>query len=60
MRIHYGQGYRIFYTIVGQKIVLLLTGSTKQDQAKVITKAKKTTWQIINEWHDHDCSERTI
>jgi putative addiction module killer protein len=40
MRLHYGQGYRIFYTIVDQKIVLLLIGSTKQAQDKTIAKAK--------------------
>jgi putative addiction module killer protein len=39
MRISYGQGFRIYYTIVGQKIVLLLAGSTKQGQAKAIVKA---------------------
>lgn len=39
MREHYGQGYRLYYTIVGQKIVLLLAGSTKQDQNRTIAKA---------------------
>lgn len=41
MRIHYAQGYRLFYTIVGQKVVLLLAGSTKQDQDRTIAKAKE-------------------
>lgn len=41
MRIQYGQGFRIFYTVVGQQIVLLLVGSTKQEQAKTIAKAKE-------------------
>jgi putative addiction module killer protein len=40
MREHYGPGYRIFYTIVGQKIILLLAGSSKKDQAKAIAQAK--------------------
>lgn len=39
MRISYAQGYRVFYTVVGQKVVLLLAGSTKQDQDKTIAKA---------------------
>ncbi len=41
MREHYGSGYRIFYSIVENKIVLLLAGSTKKDQNKIITKAKE-------------------
>ena len=40
MRIHYGQGFRIFYAIKGEKIVLLLAGSTKQTQDKAIAAAK--------------------
>lgn len=40
MRIHYAQGYRLFYTIVGRKVVLFLAGSTKQEQARTIAKAK--------------------
>jgi len=41
LREHFGSGYRIFYSIVGNKIILLLAGSTKKDQNKVITKAKE-------------------
>ena len=41
MRIPYGQGFRVYYTVVGQKIVLLLAGSTKQGQDKAIAKAKE-------------------
>lgn len=40
MRIHYAQGYRLFYTIVGSKIVLLLAGSSKSEQERTIAKAK--------------------
>ncbi len=40
MRIHFGPGYRIYYSVVGQKIVLLLAGSTKQTQDKAIASAK--------------------
>ena len=39
MRDHYGPGYRIYYSVQGQKIVLLLAGSTKKDQSKAITQA---------------------
>ena len=41
MREHYGPGYRIFYTIVGNKLIVLLAGSSKKDQKKAISEAKK-------------------
>lgn len=40
MREHYGPGYRVYYSVEGQKIVLLLAGSTKKDQNKAIADAK--------------------
>lgn len=41
MRLHLGQGFRIFYTVVGQTIILLLAGSTKSEQDRTIAKAKE-------------------
>jgi len=41
MREHYGPGYRIFYAVIGRKIVLLLAGSSKRDQKKAIALAKQ-------------------
>jgi putative addiction module killer protein len=41
MRINYGPGYRIFFSIIGQKIILLLAGSSKREQDRTITKAKE-------------------
>jgi len=41
MREHYGPGYRIFASVVGKKIVLLLAGSDKKDQKKAITKVRE-------------------
>ena len=41
MRIHYGQGYRIFYTVVDGRIILLLAGSEKRSQDKMIAKASE-------------------
>ena len=41
MRENYGPGYRIYYTVVGKKVVLLLAGSTKKDQKKMIVKVKE-------------------
>lgn len=40
MRIHYGPGYRVYYTKVGQLIVLLLCGGNKKTQAADIRSAK--------------------
>ena len=40
LRDHSGPGYRIFFTIVGQKIIVLLAGSSKRDQARTISKAQ--------------------
>ena len=40
IREHHGQGYRIFYSAIGRKVVLILAGSTKQAQDRTIAKAK--------------------
>jgi putative addiction module killer protein len=39
MRIHYGAGFRIYDFVVGQTVILLLSGSSKKDQAKAISRA---------------------
>ena len=41
MREDYGPGFRIYYTIIGQKLVVILAGSIKRDQDKTIEKAKQ-------------------
>lgn len=41
MRIDYGPGYRVYYTRVGKKIVLLLTCGTQGTQTSDIAAAKK-------------------
>jgi putative addiction module killer protein len=41
MREHYGPGYRIFYTLVGKKLIVLLAGSSKKDQKKAVAQARK-------------------
>ncbi len=41
MRIHYGKGYRIYYKIVDNQLILLLIGGDKSTQNKDIEKAKK-------------------
>jgi putative addiction module killer protein len=48
LRIHFGPGYRIYYGLDGQKIVLLLCGGDKKTQEKDIKKAK-TFWKNYKE-----------
>lgn len=40
MREHHGPGYRVYYSVVGRTIVLLLAGSTKKDRNKAIAAAR--------------------
>jgi len=46
LRIHYGPGYRVYFTKQGKKIVLVLYGGSKKTQAKDIKLAKKLAQQI--------------
>ncbi len=41
LRLFFGPGYRIYYTIRGREIVLLLVGGDKSTQGKDIKKAKE-------------------
>jgi len=41
MRIHYGPGYRVYYTQRGEEIVMLLCGGDKSSRAADIRAAKK-------------------
>lgn len=41
LRIHYGPGIRVYYSKIGNKIVLLLCGGDKSSQNKDIIKAKE-------------------
>jgi len=41
LRIHYAQGYRIYFALDGNKIVLLLCGGSKKTQKRDILKAKE-------------------
>ena len=46
LRITYGPGYRLYYTMRGQTVVFLLCGSDKRGQAKAIATAKEMAKQI--------------
>ena len=41
MRIDYGPGYRLYYALRGNELVLLLIGGNKSSQQRDIAKAKK-------------------
>ena len=41
MRIHFGPGYRIYFTRVGNVVYVLLCGGTKRKQQRDIDKAKE-------------------
>jgi len=47
LRIHYGPGYRVYFTKRGQKIILLLCAGTKKRQNKDIKFAKQIDTEII-------------
>ena len=46
LRIHFGSGYRVYYGMEKQTIVLLLCGGDKRTQDRDIEKA-------IERWNDH-------
>ncbi|MBP9663261.1 MAG: type II toxin-antitoxin system RelE/ParE family toxin [Pyrinomonadaceae bacterium] len=39
MRVHFGPGYRIYFTVRGRQLVILLTGGDKSSQKRDIKKA---------------------
>ena len=41
VRLFFGSGYRLYYTLEGQTIILLLCGGDKASQGKDIEKAQK-------------------
>jgi putative addiction module killer protein len=46
LKIDYGPGWRIYYTKVGNEIVMLLTGGSKNGQQQDIEAAKKLAREI--------------
>ena len=49
LRITLGSGYRVYYTKVGDDIVILLVGGDKSSQSKDIEKAKKICKELNHE-----------
>ena len=46
MRIHYGPGYRLYFTQRGNDVVLLLCGGDKNSQARDIVMAKQIAKEL--------------
>lgn len=46
LRVDYGLGYRLYYTMRGQVMVILLCGSEKRDQDRAIKLAKALAKEI--------------
>jgi len=46
MRIDHGPGYRLYYTMRGQVIILLLCGSDKSGQKQAVKVAKELAKQV--------------
>lgn len=39
LRVHHGPGYRVYFTIRGRSVVIMLAGGTKRTQARDIARA---------------------
>lgn len=46
MRIHYGPGYRVYFTIRGRQLIVLLIGGDKSSQKRDIKRAKEIASEI--------------
>ncbi len=46
LRFFFGSGYRVYYTIQNNQIVILLSGGDKVSQSKDIAKAKKLLLEL--------------
>ncbi|MDB5522960.1 MAG: putative toxin [Rhizobium sp.] len=54
MRIHYGPGYRLYYTRVGAIVYLLLSGGDKSTQKRDIEHAIELARSLKRRPHDQD------
>ncbi len=49
VRIHYGPGYRLYFTMQGLVVVILLCGGEKKSQRRDIAKARKMASEMAAE-----------
>jgi putative addiction module killer protein len=47
LKINFGKGYRVYFKLKNDKIIILLVGGDKSTQQKDITKAKEI-WEKLN------------
>jgi putative addiction module killer protein len=47
LRLHFGPGYRLYYTIRNQEIVILLCGGIKSNQRRDMERAKAMAVEIL-------------
>lgn len=48
LRLTYGPGYRLYYTLRGEEVIILLAGGEKSTQSKDIDRAKELL-QVLSE-----------
>jgi len=48
MRIHYGPGYRVYFTIMDQTLIVLLVGGDKSSQRRDMNKAVALAKEVHN------------
>lgn len=49
LRLHFGAGYRVYYTTKGETLVIILAGSDKDNQKRTITLAAMLAERARNE-----------
>lgn len=61
LRFHFGPGYRVYVSVEGATLLLLLIGGDKSSQARDIAKAKKIAraWRdgMMNKWIEWDAAQ---
>ena len=50
MRVHFGPGYRLYFTRKGGVVHILLCGGTKRDQRRDIGRAKVMARELKEKW----------
>jgi len=54
LRLNFGKGYRIYYRELNHIIILIVAGSDKSDQERVIKKANKYFEDYLNRSNNND------
>jgi len=52
MRIHFGPGYRLYFSSTGEMVYVLLCGGTKRGQKRDISKAQTMVRQLKEDQHE--------